>query len=143
MERFKFFVAVNLVLIKDGHVLLLRRENTGFEDGSYGLPSGHVDGRETVRQAMAREALEEVKVNIKPEDLEVFHTMHRLSSDREYIDFYLITEKWEGEPGIGEPLKCSDVSWFPLDQLPTNLISYLRPVMESYKNKVTFSEAGW
>lgn len=37
MERFKLVVAVHLILIKNGKILLLRRYNTGYEDGNYSV----------------------------------------------------------------------------------------------------------
>ena len=61
MERFKLVVAVHLILIENGKILLLRRYNTGYEDGNYSLVAGHIDGNESVIQAMQREALEEAK----------------------------------------------------------------------------------
>ena len=47
-KRFKLILSVYLILVKDGKTLLLRRTNTGYEDGNYGLVAGHVDGNENV-----------------------------------------------------------------------------------------------
>lgn len=52
-------VSVYLILVKDGKVLLLRRANTGYEDGNYGLVAGHLDGDESATTGMVREASEE------------------------------------------------------------------------------------
>ncbi|GAK14365.1 NUDIX domain-containing protein [Geomicrobium sp. JCM 19039] len=58
MPRFKMVVAVHLFLLKDDHVLLLRRYNTGYEDGKFSVVAGHLDGDERVKEAIAREAKE-------------------------------------------------------------------------------------
>ncbi|HET9721669.1 MAG TPA: NUDIX domain-containing protein, partial [Candidatus Saccharimonadales bacterium] len=76
--RFKLILSVYVIMIREGKILLLRRANTGYEDGNYGLPSGHADGGETSRAATAREAKEEAGVTIKPGDLKLAHCMHRL-----------------------------------------------------------------
>ncbi|HIE41446.1 MAG TPA: NUDIX domain-containing protein, partial [Candidatus Aenigmarchaeota archaeon] len=70
-ERFKIIPTVYLVLIKDNKILLSRRFNTGFHDGEYSFPAGHLDGNETLIQAMVREAKEEIGIELKPEDLKL------------------------------------------------------------------------
>jgi len=137
--RFKLILSIYLILIKDGKVLLLRRANTGYEDGKYGLPAGHVDGNETARVATAREAKEEAGVDVNPEELNLAHCMHRLQED-ERVDFFFTTDKWEGEPKNMEPEKCDDLSWFPLDNLPPNTIPYIKKALESYQQGVYYSE---
>lgn len=141
MEPFKLFAAVYLILIKDNNVLLLRRKNTGFEDGNYSLPSGHLNGSEKITEATIRETLEETGITIDSEDLKVVRTVHRVAPDREYVDFFLTAQKWQGTPTILEPNKCDDLGWFPLNNLPVNTISYVRSVLENYE-RVTFSEFG-
>ena len=59
-------VAVHLLLIREGRVLLLRRFNTGYEDGNYSVPAGHLDGGETVPQAAARHGKRVVAAVLEP-----------------------------------------------------------------------------
>lgn len=141
-ERFKIKVAVYLLLIKDEKVLLSRRFNTGWMDGKYSLISGHLDGNETVSTAMIRESFEEAKIKIKKEDL-IPATVIDRNSDQEYIDFFFVSNKWIGEITIGEPEKCDDLSWFSIDNLPDNLLPYIKEAIENYKNKIAFFESGW
>ena len=117
MERHTFLATVNIFLLKEDKILLIRRANTGFFDGSYEAPAGHIDGGEPVRKAAAREAFEEVGVAIHPEDLKVVHVMHRYGEKAERIEFFLVAEKWEDEPQNKEPDKCDDVAWFVLNNL--------------------------
>lgn len=51
-KRFTLRVAAYLILIKKNKVLLLRRFNTGWEDGNYTLISGHLEGQEAVKKAI-------------------------------------------------------------------------------------------
>lgn len=141
-ERFSLRAAVYLILEKDDQFLLSRRFNTGWADGEYSLIAGHLDGAEMINDAMSREAFEEANVTIEPEDLNVVHTMHR-NSNVEYIDFFLVASKWQGTPQIGEPDKCDDMRWFPKDDLPKNLLPYIRQAFDCYRDGVTFSEFGW
>ena len=84
----RFPVAVHIFLLRENHVLLLRRANTGYEDGNYSVVAGHLDGGERVMQAAIRETYEEVGVRLCPTDLTVVGVMHRLSND-ERIDVFL------------------------------------------------------
>ncbi len=142
-ERFKPYVAAYLALIKDGQVLLLRRFNTGYQDGNYSLVAGHLDGGETTKQCIIREAGEEAGIVVSPENLEVVHTMHRLAPDREYFDFYLRAEKWTGDITNMEPDKCDELKWYRMDDLPDNVLPAVKLALENINNNVHYSEFGW
>lgn len=140
--RSRFPIAVHLLFIEDGKVLLLRRFNTGYEDGNYSVVAGHVDAGETVTQTAIREAQEEAGVQIAPENIEVVHVIHRKSND-ERIDFFVQVNAWDGEIRNMEPDKCDDLSWFPLSCLPVNIIPYVRNVIKTAGNGGFYSEYGW
>lgn len=137
MERYKIKVAVYILLMKGSEILLARRFNTGWQDGNYGLPAGHLEPNETIKQGAIREMQEEVGITIKSEDVEYIHTMHRMNR---YIDLFFVCSNWEGTPKITEADKCDDVQWFSLDSLPENIIPSVRHAILQYKNGVTFSE---
>ena len=140
--RPRFPVAVHLFLLRGGDVLLLRRWNTGYEDGKYSVVAGHVEEGETVTQAAIREAREEVGVQLKVNDLEVVGVMHRKSND-ERVDFFLMATTWSGELTNMEEDKCDDVTWFSLTALPQNVIPYVRRALENYQSGVRYEEYGW
>jgi len=141
--RFKLVSAVHLFLLRhEQEVLLLRRFNTGYEDGNYSIVAGHLDGGETVKEAMIREAREEIGVDIAGADLEVVHVMHRLAGD-ERIDFFLRADRWSGEVKNMEPHKCSDLAWYPLDALPDNMIAYVKKAFNNYQDRTWFDSYGW
>lgn len=143
MERFKLVVAVHLILIKNGKILLLRRYNTGYEDGNYSFVAGHMDGNESVIQAMKREALEEAGIQIKEEDLQIAHVMHRKTPERESIDYFLTCQKYTGQVQIMEKDKCDELSFYDLNHLPNNMIPYIKQALEHYSNHIPFSLYGW
>jgi 8-oxo-dGTP diphosphatase len=140
--RFALLSAVHLFLIRDGKILLLRRFNTGYEDGNYSVVAGHLDGGEQVKAAAIREACEEVGIRVSEENLEVVGVMHRKSND-ERIDWFLVATEWEGEIRNAEPNKCSDLSWFDLDALPENVIPYVRRAIGNYQRAIPFDSFGW
>lgn len=142
MERFKLIISIYLFLIKDNKILLLRRYNTGYEDGNYGLPAGHLEDNESAAQALCREVKEETSIRLKPQDLKLVHVMHRKESDNR-IDLFFITKSYQGIPKNSEPEKCDDINWFPINHLPPNTIPYIRQAIEGYFKNVFYSESGW
>jgi ADP-ribose pyrophosphatase YjhB (NUDIX family) len=147
-ERHKAVPASYLILIKGGKILMQRRFNTGYMDGYYSLPAGHVDKGENFSECCVRESKEEVGVIVKLEDLKVAHVMHR-NSTPEYdetnnrIDIFFTTDKWSGDVEIKEPDKCDDLNWFSLDNLPQNTIPYVRQAIDCFKKVIFYSEMGW
>jgi 8-oxo-dGTP diphosphatase len=139
--RAKFPVTVHLFFFRENEVLLLRRFNTGFRDGEYSVPAGHLDGGETVIAAAAREAEEEIGVQIEAQDTVFSSVMHRLEGD-ERVDFFVNIRKWLGEPYNAEPEKCDDLLWAEMDQLPANTVPYVRQALKNHWNEIKFAEYG-
>ncbi len=138
-------VAVYLFLIRDGQVLMLRRHNTGYEDGNYSVIAGHVERDERITQALVREALEEAGVRLSEGDFRFLHVMQLTNPDGLiYVDFFFAAENWQGEVQNREPSKCDDLRWFGLTDLPENTIPYVREVLVGHSvDKSRFSEYGW
>ena len=143
MERYKIIPSIYLIIVKDGKILLSRRFNTGYEDGKYGLVSGHAEEKETFREALSREVLEEAGIEIDPSDLNLVLTMHRQCGDHERADFFFTANAWKGEVRNAEPQKCDDLAWFPIDNLPSNTIPYIKKAIEEYFNGMAYCEFGW
>ncbi|MBN9413189.1 MAG: NUDIX domain-containing protein [Candidatus Paracaedimonas acanthamoebae] len=143
-NRFKIPVAPHLILLKGDQVLLHLRQNTGYADGMYSLVAGHLEGGESILQAMIREAREEANIEIDPTDLSVNCTMHRWSrSGEEYIYLYLICRRWKGQLRNREPEKCKELQFHPLDNLPSNLLPAVRRGIECALNEISYCEYGW
>lgn len=116
---------VHVLLERDGRVLMMRRANTGFFDGRFSLPGGHVEPGESLRDAAVRELAEEIGVRVRPGTLDAIGVVHRLS-DTNRIDFFLRARTWDGEPQIREPDKCDAMDWFGRDALPDSTVDYVR-----------------
>lgn len=142
-NHFNFFGAVYLIVKKEDKILLLRRCNTGWMDGMYTLPAGHIDGNETAQEAMAREAKEEVNIDVLPKDLSILHIMHRKSSDREYFDVFIEATKYSGEIRNNEENKCDQVDWFPINSLPENTLEYITYALKYIEKGQPFSNFGF
>lgn len=142
MERNKIPAAVHLLLIKDEKILLLRRFNTGYEDGNYSVCAGHIDENEVYYEAMKREAKEEIGIDINDNQLKPVQVMHRKSTE-ERVDYFFAAGEWQGEIKNMEPDKCDELRWVDLSDLPSNTISYVRYAIKQYLNDKPFTDFGW
>lgn len=136
--------AAYVLFQKDDKILLLLRQNTGWMDGMYGLPSGHLDAGEPITHAAIREVKEEVGVDVK--SLNLVHVMHRNENENfEYLDFYFLADSWDGEFTNAEPMKCEKLEWFAPDNLPENIIPNVAAFLQNFRDKKLLSEfgSGW
>ncbi len=141
-ERFRAPVAVHLFFLREDSILLLRRAGTGYQDGYYSVPAGHLDGDESVTAAAIREAREETGIDLEAGVLGYALVMHR-REEEERIDFFLATREWTGEPANCEPQKCDDLSWHSTSALPSNMVPYVRASIEGFLAGERFLEFGW
>jgi len=141
-QRFKVVVDVHLILKNDDNVLLGERINTGFGDGAYHPPAGHMEPGESAVDAVVREAKEEVGISICPGDVRLAHVMHNSSSGGR-IAFFFEVDRWDGEPTNVESDKCAGWSWHPLGRLPERMIPYARQALMRYADDEVFTLFGW
>jgi ADP-ribose pyrophosphatase YjhB (NUDIX family) len=143
VERMMFPVAIHLFLLNKDKILLLKRYNTGYEDGKYSVIAGHLDGNENVYNAMIREAKEEAGIDIHKNDLKIIQVMHRMQPNDERIDYFFICSNWNGDIKNNEPQKCSELKWCSINDLPENTIKYIKFAIKNYLENIKFTVFGW
>jgi len=139
-ERFKITPAVFAFIEKEGKIVLMRRANTGYMDGHYTVPAGHVEDAELPYEAFIREVEEETGLKVKA--WEQVHSMYNISQSIPYIYFFYKVTDFEGEIANIEPEKCDHIDWFHLDAIPENIIDYIADALGHLKAGVSFSEKG-
>jgi 8-oxo-dGTP pyrophosphatase MutT (NUDIX family) len=128
--------------IRGKEMLLLRRFNTGYEDGKLSVVAGHVERGETVTEAAVRETREEIGLDLTADRLRVVGVMHRKSVD-ERIDFFLSCRLDAEEPRNLETEKCSELLWADPARLLDDTIPYVRAAIENFARGRWFEEFGW
>jgi 8-oxo-dGTP diphosphatase len=118
-EGFKIVPAVHIAVVEDGNVLLIQRENTGWMDGYYDLPAGHVEPNESFTVAASRELNEETGLVVTEEDMQLFHVCQNyVTPGRPFLYHMFKALRWSGTPAIKEPDKCGDLGFFSMNDLP-------------------------
>ena len=136
-RHFQLIVDVHLLLLRDGDVLLGRRANTGYGDGAYEPPSGRLAERETLVEAAVRVAAAQIGIGLDPARVTLAHVMHDVSGAGR-MAFFLTADGWAGEVGTAAS-SYSDFGWFPLYQLPANMIDRARVAVRNFAAGASFS----
>ena len=131
---------------ENNEMLFIRRHNTGWRDGEYTLPAGHVDSGETALAAAVHESYEEVCLKIRENNLELVHVVQFQSAgetDENYINFYFECKKYDVIAKIGEPNKADDLVWIPVDKIhEIPVIDAVADALENICEKQKFSTFG-
>lgn len=123
-----YLVATNILLEKDGKILLSLRQNTGWADGLMTIPGGHTEPGESVTEAAIREAKEELGLKLNPQDLTYFCTENK-STQHTYLSVMFIV-KTDQIPKNTEPEKCKELVWVDPHNLPANVAANFVQVIE-------------
>lgn len=121
----------------------MRRRGSGYYDGWYSVPAGHVEAGESPVDCLIRETKEEIGIDLIKKNITHAHTMYRIqhgeASDR--VDCFF-TAEWRGKrkPTICELRKCDDMQWFSLSALPKKMIPFVRAAILSIEKDQPYSE---
>ena len=152
-RHFQLIVDVHLLLLSDGDLLLGRRANTGYGDGAYEPPSGRLAERETLVEAAVRVAAAQMGIELDPARVSLAHVMHDVSGHGR-MAFFLTADGWDRPRDAGDALvsrdvgvparlagttSYSDFGWYPLTQLPANMIDRARVAVRNYAAGARFS----
>lgn len=137
---FKIVCAVNALIIKDNQILLGLRQNTGWGDGCYNFPGGHIDGKEWPTKAICRELKEEIGIEVNPINVKFENMIYYIRPDHERIQLLMKINSWSGQIENMELDKCIKLEWFGLDKLPKNLTDYCKTALTMYVNKTQYFE---
>ena len=141
-ERKKFPISVQLILENQNKILLMKRKNTGYEDGKYCLPGGHVESNEEIKQALIREAEEELGITINVKDVQFYKVLNRKINENEaYIDFVFKVMHWSKNVTNNEKDKCEEIIWIDKNKLPKNILDFIPTLLE--ENNFAYLPYNW
>ena len=135
MSRTGVIVDLHIIISDGPKVLMGLRQNTGFADGMYHLPAGHLEDDETFVDGAIREAREELGIEIQLADLKLAHVMHH--SGR--LGLFFSVERWSGTLTNAEPDNCKTLAWLQRDDLPVNTVNYAKAALRAIDHGETIS----
>lgn len=124
-------VAVISVLIKDDHVLLVRRANPP-DAGFWGFPGGKIEFGETITKAAERELGEETSIIGQATgvltSVDAFSGDETGRLDSHYVLIAVLCQWRSGQPHAGDD--ALEARWFPLDEVDEARLTLSKDVAE-------------
>lgn len=131
-------VGVGAIIINDlGELFLAKRgPKAKNERFLWEFPGGTVEFGEKLADALRREMREEYGIEIEVGPL--LDVIDHILPDegQHWVSPTYLCKIRAGVPQIKEPEKCSEIGWFPLDQVPQELTMISRENLKHYKERV-------
>jgi 8-oxo-dGTP diphosphatase len=123
-------VGVAIIITKDDRVLLMKRKGP-HGTGTWSTPGGHLEFGETPEGCAAREAKEEVGVDVV--DIRFRAVTNDLfeTTGRHYITIWMEGRSVSGEPRIAAEREVSEIGWYAWDSLPEPLFLPLENLVQA------------
>jgi|SRR5688572_834623 len=122
-------VGVAIIITKDDQVLLMKRKGVHGK-GTWTTPGGHLDFGETPEQCAAREAKEEVGLDVVDIRFRAFTNDVFESGGQHYISIWMEGESILGEPIIAAEDEVEEIGWYAWDALPSPLFLPLENLLK-------------
>ena len=143
-ERYLSRIGVDIFLERKNEksgkkeILMLKRAGTGYYDGYYDLPGGHLEEGEDIFDGMIRESKEEIGITLKREDMEILHIYHKYTKGM--LKFVFKANKYEGNPINAEPQNCEKIEWIEIDKLPKNIVPSISNELENINKGIYYNK---
>ena len=121
-------IGVGVIIIRDDHVLLLKRRNVHGAD-TWSTPGGHLEFGETPEACAIREAYEETGVTIGEVKFRAITNDIFETEGKHYITIWMEGRYVAGEARVNAAYEMSEVGWFSWDALPQPLFLSLRNLL--------------
>ena len=122
-------VGVAIIITKDDQVLLMKRKGV-HGTGTWSTPGGHLDFGETPEQCAAREAKEEVGLDVT--DIRFRSITNDIFDQQEkhYITIWMDGRSTSGEQTIAAEKEVAEIGWFAWNALPQPLFLSLENLLK-------------
>jgi 8-oxo-dGTP diphosphatase len=122
-------VGVAIIITKDDRVLLMKRKGIHGK-GTWSTPGGHLDFGETPEQCAAREAKEEVGLDVVDIRFRAVTNDIFEISERHYLTIWMEGKSISNDPMIAAEDEVEEIGWYAWDALPRPLFLPLENLLK-------------
>jgi 8-oxo-dGTP diphosphatase len=122
-------VGVAIIITQEDQVLLMKRKGI-HGTGTWSTPGGHLDFGETPEQCAAREAKEEVGLDVTEIRFRSITNDIFDQQGRHYITIWMNGKSTSGEPTIAAEKEVAEIGWFAWNAFPQPLFLPLENLLK-------------
>ena len=134
-------VGFGIMVVRAGKVLLGKRgEDPAKADtelhleGTWTMPGGKLEYGESFEEGAKRELAEETGMTLSK--MRILCVNNDMNEHAHFITIGFLAKTFSGEPKVMEPDEITDWKWFELHQLPHNMYSPSKKIIECYQKGV-------
>ena len=134
-----------IMILRNGKVLLGKRHEDPQKassllhgEGTWTMPGGKLHFQEGLKEAAAREVLEETGIRIK--NLEVISISNDIVYDNHFLTIGFLCQDFEGEPKEMELDEITKWEWFDLNHLPSPVFKPSGKIIKNYLDKKIYQD---
>ena len=132
---------VDIIIQKDSNILMIRRKKDPFKD-YLALPGGFVNHGETVEEAIKREALEEVSLQIEPIDILGVYSDPNRDPRGHILSVVFVGIILSGEARAGDD--SASIKWLDLGNIQNEKLAFdHKNIISDYINWRTSGGTFW
>lgn len=132
----QFIGSCVIILDKDQKSILLGKRKNSYKAGLLGMPGGRIELGEAAIDTARREVKEETGLDVQ--QIEFVSTIKDFQKTHHFIHFVFVVSDYTGEPQTLEPDKCEGWEWYPISDLPKDILKGHRLAIQAYLDKVCF-----
>lgn len=140
MKKKSIGVGFGVMLLKDRRILLGKRHEDPKKadselhgEGTWTMPGGKLIYQEEIEEGARREVREETGIRLNR--ARVICVNVDKNEHAHFITFGLLSEDFEGEAQVLEPDEITEWRWFLSNELPKNIFSASKKVLENFQAK--------
>ena len=133
----KMGVGVGVVLLKDGKILLGKRNQDPKKAGSvfnssgtWTLPGGKMEFGESFEETAKREVMEETGIEVK--NLKLISVTNDMSNAAHFVTIGFLSTEFEGSPIAREIEEITEWKWFGMNGLPSPMYDISVKILKNY-----------
>lgn len=118
---------------RNGQILLGKRQGK-IGDATWAPPGGHLEYGESVEACASRELFEETGLVAKKLIRGPYTNDLIAPKNHHYVTLFILIPEFEGTVERREPEKCLEWKWFPIEALPSPLITSFESFLKDHSS---------